>query len=187
MKSGRIWLARAIVSIVLSVFGLRRSRRKIKNKICLSFYVTDNSLDLSNVAIKQPDIYLAYWLEQLIPVYDPNNLRKELLKQNAWVKSYLKRFGNDYDLFSNWKVKDSDWSNKIKSLGEAFWGKGYGNLIENQAKGMQKARMKMNVSSVQNEKDTRVVVNDNMLKFHENDKREEFKKTWLLKCNQLGL
>ena len=74
IKNGRLWLTRFLTTIILSIFNLRRNKKHIANKICLSFYATNDGLDLSKIKIADPDIYLIYWLENLIPVYDPNNV-----------------------------------------------------------------------------------------------------------------
>lgn len=175
VRNGRIFLARLLVTFVLSLFRLRRTKKKIKNKICLSFYVTDNNLNLKNIAIEELDVYLMYWIDQLIPVYDPENLHKNIRKENEWIKKYLPNSLQEYSLVEKWKVQN----NKIKKIFEKMWGGNYGDLLESQSKGIQKARMKMNQSSLQNEDDTRVVISDKMLKFHENDRREEYREKWL--------
>jgi DNA polymerase III sliding clamp (beta) subunit (PCNA family) len=54
----------------------------------------------------------------------------------------------------------------------------FGNLIEKVSRCVQKKKMSFNLNSIQNEKDARVVIKDDMLKFHENDRRELFKKLW---------
>ncbi|MBI5222551.1 MAG: hypothetical protein HY980_03585 [Candidatus Magasanikbacteria bacterium] len=176
-RAGRIWLARALVTLTLCLFGLRRTKRKIKNRICLSFYVTDDSLNLEKIAIED-DIYLKYWLAQLIPVYDPDNLLAEIQRANVWASKSLPNAFVPFQPISRWQVKNSRWSIKIKRLLEKMWGSGYGDLMEAQARGMQKARMALNYMSAQNEPDTRVVINDKMLKFHENDRREEYGEEW---------
>ena len=176
-RAGRIWLARALATLTLSFFRLRRTKRKIKNRICLSFYVTDDNLNLEKIAIED-DIYLKYWLAQLIPVYDPDNLLAEIQRANVWASKSLPNAFVQFTPISRWQVKDGRLSVKIKRVLEKIWSGNYGNLMEAQARGMQKARMVLNYMSVQNAPDTRVVVNDKMLKFHESDRREEYRKKW---------
>lgn len=177
VKQGRIWLARALATLTLSFFRLRRTKRKIKNRICLSFYVTDDNLNLENIAIED-DVYLKYWLAQLFPVYDPDNLLAQIQIANQWVKKNLPNAFVPFVPISRWQVRDSRLSVKIKNLLEKMWSGGYGDLMEAQARGMQKARMALNYMSAQNEPDTRVVVSDSMLKFHEKDSREGYRDEW---------
>ena len=178
VRKGRLWLARFLATLALSVWGLRRTKRKIKDKVCLSFYVTDDNLNLEKIAIED-DVYLKYWLAQLIPVYDPDNLLAEIQRANAWVGKSLPNAFVSFTPISRWQVKNGRLSIKIKRILEKMWGGGYGDLMEAQARGAQKARMALNYMSAQNESDTRVVVSDKMLKFHENDMREEYREEWL--------
>lgn len=186
VKRGRIFLARAIATLYLSLFNMRRTKRRVKNKICLSFYVADDNLNLSGIAFEK-DVYLMYWLTQLIPVYDPDNLLNSLQKANNWVVKYLPNAFQSYNLIPRWKAVPGKVGGSLKKLLEKMWGGNYGDLMEKQAKGMQLNKMKMNYMSVQNESDTRVVVNDKMLKFHEKDRREEYRDLWKKKCRALGL
>ncbi|MFH1947011.1 MAG: hypothetical protein ABIJ23_02550 [Candidatus Magasanikbacteria bacterium] len=195
VKKGRIFLARAIATFYLSLLNLRRTKRKIKNKICLSFYVADDNLnlsqitlpDLSGVASAKPDIYLMYWLAQLIPVYDPDNLLISLQKANTWVNKFLPNAFQKFNILSRWQVKNNKFWQGFKKFFERVWQAGYGDLLEKQAKDMQLNKMKMNYMSVQNEANTRVIVNDQMLKFHEKDRREEYRDLWEKKCEALNL
>jgi len=184
VKNGRLWLARLLATIVLSLFGLRRTKNKIKDKICLSFYLADNNLNLEKIAIQSPDIYLMYWINNLIPVYDPDKLHSSMMKANSWVKKFLPNGLQAYEVGVQWRVGANGRSPVpiIKNLLEKFWGGGYGDLIENQAKGIQQAKMKRNYLSLQNVGDTRVVVNDQIMKFHETDRREEYRDRWVEKC-----
>jgi hypothetical protein len=186
VKKGRIFLARAIATFYLSLLNLRRTRRKIKNKICLSFYLADDNLNLSGIAFEK-DIYLMYWLAQLIPVYDPDNLFLSLQKANTWVNKFLPNAFQKFNILSRWQVKNNKTSQGFKNFFERVWQAGYGDLLEKQAKDMQLNKMKMNHRSVQNEADTRVIVNDQMLKFHEKDRREEYRDLWEKKCETLGI
>lgn len=193
VRKGRLWLARLLATIVLSLFGLRRTKKIFKDRVCLSFYVTDDNLNLSKIALDEDlsgaasaksDIYLMYWLAQLIPIYDPDNLHTSIQRANQWVKKYLPNAFVPYELSERLRVSDSVVSKFVKGLLERMWSGSYGDLMEKQAREAQKARMKMNYASVQNEPDTRVIVSEQMLKFHENDRRKEYRERWREKCKK---
>lgn len=185
VKKGRLFIARALATLYLSFVRMRRTKKRIKNKICLSFYIADDNLNLAKTAIEN-DIYLIYWLDTLIPVYDPQNFYQSITNSNQWVNKYLINGLNNYSSNNLWKVEDGKKIKIIKNFLEKVWVGTYGDIIEKQAKEMQLAKMKMNLNSLQNEDDTRVVVSDEMLKFHENDRREEYKKLWQEKCSKIS-
>jgi len=178
IRDGRLWLTRLFVTLTLTLFRFRRNKKHVANKICLSFFVTDSHLNLSDVTLGEPDIYLMYWIDQLIPVFDPTHVRADIMKQNAWAKQYLPNAFQPYILHPRWRVEESRVSKKVKRTLEAFWGSGYGDLIEKQAKGVQEKKMAMNFGSIKDEPDSRVVISDTMLKFHENDRRAQFREEW---------
>ena len=186
-RHGRIWIVRFLVTIVLSIFRLRRTGKKINNRICLSFYLSDNHLNLKDISIKKPDIYLMYWLAQLIPVFDPGQVYKKIKLQNKWVLNFAPRAFGEYTLLNRWKVVEGRLSALVKKFFEKAWGTAYGDFLESQAKEIQSNKMKRNLTSVQDKPDTRVVVNDHMLKFHENDRRGQFKQEWLEKTQTYGV
>lgn len=184
VRQGRLFIARALVTMYLGLTRIRRTKKKIKNKICLSFYTADNNLDLENISVEN-DIYLVYWLGVLIPVYDSNNLHQKIIQSNSWVNKYLVNGLQNFSSSYHWRINNTKFTQLIKNFFEKIWSNSYGDMIESQAKGMQLAKMKMNFSSIQNEDNTRVVVSDEMLKFHENDRRQEYRDKWLDKCNQI--
>jgi hypothetical protein len=177
-KEKRLWTVRLLATIILSLFGKRRTKKRIENKICLSFYASENNLDFSKIAIKQPDIYLAYWIEHLIPVYDPFDKLNEVYNNNLWVKNYIPSAFSGFKCAEAWKVNDNMFSLMFKNSLEFCLQGMFGNLIEKVSRCVQKKKMSFNLNSIQNEKDARVVIKDDMLKFHENDRRELFKKLW---------
>ena len=179
IKNGRLWLSRLLTTIALSIFSLRRNKKRIANKICLSFYATNDGLDFSKIKIADPDIYLIYWLENLIPVYDPNNALKKIKYKNQWAKKYLPNADSNYQTLYRWTVTDSKLSKAVRSFFEKIWQEGYGDLLENQAKKIQQTKIKLNFSNPNKENKLGVIINDHMLKFHENDRREQFQNEWL--------
>lgn len=178
IKKDRIWISRLLTTLVLGFFRLRRNKNHIANKICLSFYVTTDALDLSKIKIEGTDIYLVYWLDNLIPIYDPKNMSSELRQVNSWLNKYIPNAKTVYDTLDRWKVDDTGFTKLIKSFLEIAWQGKYGDMIEAQAKGIQKTKMKMNYMSNQDKADTGVIISDSMLKFHENDRREMYRKKW---------
>ena len=116
IKKGRLFITRALVTLYLSFLRMRRTKKKIKNKICLSFYIADDSLNLEKTAIKN-DIYLIYWLSTLVPVYDPQNFYQIIIKNNQWLNKYFLNELNNYLPNNLWKVAEKKViKNFLKSL-----------------------------------------------------------------------
>ncbi|PIR75035.1 MAG: hypothetical protein CO030_03040 [Candidatus Magasanikbacteria bacterium CG_4_9_14_0_2_um_filter_42_11] len=178
IRQGRLWITRLLITLTLSLYRMRRHKEHVANKICLSFYVTDAHLNLSDVTIDEPDIYMAYWIAQLIPIYDPKNIRAKILKENSWVKTYIPQGMGAYRMHPAFRVEDRGVGKKIRYMFETMWKSGYGDLIEKQAKQVQEKKMSINYASVKDEQDTRVVIDDTMLKFHENDRRAQYRDEW---------
>lgn len=183
IKNGRLWLSRLLTTITLSIFRLRRNKKHIANKVCLSFYATNDGLDFSKIKIADPDIYLVYWLENLIPVYDPHDTLKKIRSKNQWAKKYLPNTDDTYQTLYRWAVTDSKLSKNIRYFFEKAWTGGYGDLLEAQAKKIQQTKMKINLSGANKENKLGVIINDNMLKFHESDRREQYQNEWLTRLH----
>ena len=177
-REGRIWIVRFFTTLFLSIFFLRRHGSKIKDRICLSFYCSDKYLNLRSIQISnRPDIYLVYWLAQLIPVYDIDYTSVKMERANNWIKEYVGSSLLEND-GKELKVEGSKFSKSFKSFFESAWKGGYGDLVEKQLREMQKTKMKMNKYTKQGEGSAGVIINDQMLKFHENDRREYYRKKW---------
>jgi hypothetical protein len=175
-REGRIWIVRFFTTIFLNIFFLRRHGNKIKDRICLSFYCSDKYLNLRDIQISnRPDIYLIYWLSQLTLIYDVDDVVVKLERANNWIKEYVSNSlieNSDKDLL----VEGNKFSKSFKGFFEKAWKSSYGDLVEKQLSEMQKVKMKMNLYSKQNENNANVIINDKMLKFHENDRRVYYQK-----------
>lgn len=177
VSPGRMWIARLIVTAVLRLFGLARTKRKEINRVCLSFYATTDALDMSKVTITDPDIYLMYWVRSLMPIYDPENLYHTVQQENTWIDTFIT--AQESCLLSQDKqAMTTTLSRRVKQLFERMWTGTVGDLIEKQAKEIQKTKMKFRFDSVRDEPDSRVVITDDMLKFHENDRRVQYREEW---------
>lgn len=169
IRDKRLWLTRLIVTAVLSLAGLRRHGKKIRDRVCLSFYLTPMAFDLSAIAITAPDIYLAYWLRTLIPLFDPERIFDRLQAANRWAESLVPPC-QSFHAAPRIRTDTTPASLIWRKFWEHTWGGQYGDLLEAQAKAIQKPRMKP--------RELAVVVNDAMMKFHENDRREYFRDEW---------
>jgi hypothetical protein len=186
-EKNRIWLARFFVTLVLALFRLRRTDSRIQDKICLSFYLAADNLNLAPWRVAEDDIHFAYWLNQMYPVYDPENYYSRFLEANAWTGKYLPNIDRRYrTAFSN-QVKNTRAGSLWKKAWEKMWQGAYGKVMDNQARQMQLAKMKMSGKDVERKGDKGVVIADNILKFHEKDTREEYRNKWLQKVLMLGI
>ncbi|MBI5023003.1 MAG: hypothetical protein HZC05_02460 [Candidatus Magasanikbacteria bacterium] len=191
-RSCRIWLARFLVSAILSIFNLRRRGYDVTDKICLSFFISDDDLDLRKIALPidaqgNPDIYLVYWISNLIPLTNRGKTLEKFWQANDWAFAYL---------------ADFDWQEKIKNLREInIWrglnwtqdclernlGNYFGDCLEKFLKKIQLFKILRHQQSRYFEQGTAVVVNDKMLKFHEEDRREFFRNKWREICVGLNI
>lgn len=187
VESGRLWLTRLLVTVWLTLFRLRRDNRCVADKICLSFYTTDEALDLSDLKIDETDVYLTYWVAQLMPVYDPKNIIEKISWENKWVKNFLPQADIENKLSSLWSVIDTKFSRGIKRFFEIAWQGLYGDILEKKAREIQRSKMDKNYTSKENDNKSGVIINDSMLKFHENDRRQFFLDTWERRCKTFGI
>jgi len=170
-KKNKIWTTRFLVTALVSLFGLRRHDRKIANRVCLSFYLTDPDLDLERIALQNQkgemdDPYLAYWCSRVSPIYDAGTAKK-FFKVNAWVKKFLPQtifFQPVPRCFAA-----NNFARRI--LRKTVSGLLNFQFLEKFFRRLQLAKMSRNTKSVAAEKNTKVIISDQMLKFHEKDLR----------------
>ncbi len=109
-SSKRIWLARFFCTIIAKFLGLRPNKKTKKDKICLSFYISEDALNLENQILNEKDFYFIYWLSGLDLIFSKNNIDKFFYQENQWIKKYLPNFSffsNDFTpLSQNKKSKN---------------------------------------------------------------------------------
>jgi hypothetical protein len=77
----RLWSVRIMVTVIFQLLWVRRNGKKIKERFCLSFFITDKALDFSSFAI-QNDIYLFYWIYFLKPIISKDGTYERFLRAN---------------------------------------------------------------------------------------------------------
>lgn len=170
----KIWLTRFWLQSFLKLLGLRPyDRGQKQDSFCLTFFLSQDNLNISNLQITNPDIYLTYWLVKLLPVYDPDNLYQDFLQANSWLKKYLPQVGQ-MELDNNWIVKRSYFKYFFTIFTFGIW--------EKFLKKIQLILLPHSLRQLANQ-DSRVVMTDKILKFHGvDDRREYYQKLWEEKC-----
>ena len=215
-ENKKIWLTRFFCLTILKLFGLRPTTEKQKDKICLSFFISEGAMDLKKLMLdasaqkeyKKPerldndktrpsfltrestgtvasdtryairDTYFIYWLACLVPIYDRDETYARLLGSNRWFGQAL----------PNWEMTiNSNWRDIGRPL--SFF---YRDLVDIFCGGLEKFFMKQQMKRLPGQiknminKDTRVVVNEEIIKTHTNDRREEYREKFLAKLNEIN-
>ncbi len=165
----RIWTARLISVFLFQFFGWRPTSEKRQNKICLSFFVSEDGLNLQPAALGNEDVYFHFWLATLLPLYDQGGYYQKFLTANEWLKNYLpnvqpyylnkkRAIKPSFSLFKKIMELHTDWLEKFYK----FW---------------QLKLLNKKLKALMNQ-GTSVMVSDTILKFHPIDKRKEYEEIW---------
>lgn len=170
IEPGRMWIARLIITAILQFHGVRRHGNKIKGRFCLSFFITTNKLNMEPLQIPNEDPYLAYWTQNLTPFYGKDVYHEFKRLNQDWLKDkYSLNFNEDSERYLCAIPK-----NKFKNFIEFVLNGKMGNLFEEFLKKTLKKKTLRSMNSLSSDAD--VIVNDDMLKFHNHDKRREYLK-----------
>jgi len=178
-KPNRIFIARSISTLIMQFFGVRRYADKISERFCLSFYVTEEALDMDKIRIKPDDIYLKYWIATLKPVLD-SGVYDRLIDENRWIGS-SKGFKKKRLQFIDQK---EDVLTAMGLIGERLFGGRVGDFLEKRLEKTHMRRYEKKKRYLGEKSD--VIVCRTMLKFHNIDRREEFNRRYKEKRRKLG-
>ncbi len=155
---GRIWLCRLTCSFLAKILGLRPNYKTKKDKICLSFYISSDNLDLEKYLYNNDDLYFVHWLANLEALYDSSDIFKKIYLKNIWLKKYLPNASWDSEhKEKNQKVNNNYLVDFIEKLVKKY-----------QIKIMpQKLKSQLGVSSG-------IILENNIIKLFLEDKRSYF-------------
>lgn len=169
-QKNRIWLTRLFCVGVAILFRMRPTKSNVKNKICLSFFVSEDALDLQKLTLDN-DKYFLYWLAELTPIYGLD-VYKNFVTANSWIKNELPNW-EEFNPVSRFIEKRI--SNIYTDIFDIIIG-----WSERYAKSFQLKHFPPEIKNLMN-KDTRVVISDQILKFHVNDRRREYNMNYELR------
>ena len=148
---------------ICQLFGLRPTEKNIKDKICLTFFISEDNLDLKNIALDKNDIYFYYWLATIFPIYNKDKIYEKFRSANSWIKKHL----------PNFQPIILDKKQRITFMSSLSFLYNF-DFLERLAKKIQLKILSPKLRAMAN-RDTRVIINDKMLKFHSNDRREHYR------------
>jgi hypothetical protein len=177
VRKGHVWAVRLLAAGWAKLRKLRPVPGNRADKFCLSFFLADDSLDIS--ALRLPvDPYLTMWVATLVPVFDPKNLNAALWQANPWVQQALPNAAP--------RERALQRHVSVSRVGYVLAPFLRSHAIEHFAERLQRRALAPNLRELAN-RDTRVVLNDRMLKFHDNDRRQEYAMAFAARLGELGV
>lgn len=178
---GRLWSARFFSTGLIKLLNKRPGPRNQRNKICLSFYLSQDNLNLQSLAYPQ-DIHLVYWLNQFLPLYEAGpNLGQAFYQANRWTGKFLPNFFLSTPS-PNWTLTAGHNRKKTPYAVKNSWP---GKLLERTLKSLQLKIMPPGIKKLSQENNTNVILNDKILKFHTKDRRLAVQHQWQEICKKV--
>lgn len=153
LRSGKIWTGRTFVTFLLHIFKKRRHNKKIADRVCLNFFVTDESLEVIT-----KDLFSASEYMFLFPLYGFPTYERFQIK-NQWIKSMKPSYALS-EISPLKTFSDSRISKFIRTVGEIILSADW---IENNLKNIEKKRIMANPKTHQ--EGSMVCANDDALVF----------------------
>lgn len=172
-KKNRLFIVRSFVTLFLQILGVRRHGKNIKARFCLSFFIDEESMDLSKIAIKN-DIYLAYWVKSMVPLIE-RGVYKDFISKNRWAGYYFKN-NEEFCTGRNKIIKESVILNFFRKIFELILNRKFGDFLENKLKKWQIKRANKKINNAGDK--SSIIVSDHILKFHNIDRRREYRRLW---------
>ncbi|PID34668.1 MAG: hypothetical protein CR971_01995 [candidate division SR1 bacterium] len=175
-KSGAIRRARFFSVLFFTLLNLKRGKKNSTKKFCLTFYITKDNQRLSDIKIKN-EIYLPYWIQHLILLYNNENnnnnknkqKRNNFFKHNQRVEEYLPNY--QAQQLININISTQTQASIIKRIMEIIFNGKIGILLEKTIKSIWKPLVIRKKEQLKQGKKY-IIIEENMLKFYL-DKRED--------------
>lgn len=154
-----IWFVRVFMTISFWLMGVWRKGEDIAGNFCLSFFIEEDAMDMSAIALED-DIYLYFWIYYMRPILVVGDTWDHFLASNTWV------------------IREKTVSLISLPLGVTVWdifGIFFNGLIR------PLWEWKAQRSYEKKWRPTGVIIRKNMLKFHDQDRREFIRDTILWK------
>ncbi|MDP3245240.1 MAG: hypothetical protein Q8M83_06330 [bacterium] len=182
-KPGALWSARGWAIILAELLGRRPAPGKTKDAYCLSFFAAENA-DLNTLRLTPEDVYFDWWAANLLPIYNKDNAFEKFFAANQWLKdcrpnAVLKKIAGRFYCHSGLPRRTRVKAGPRAGI-QSHWIDGHRTAmrgdkrIERFWRVLQTRRLPTALKTAANTSGG-VVINDQVLKFHWPDKREEYR------------
>ena len=178
-SNNSMWFNRILITLIFQILWVRKTTKKHAWRFCLSFFTTIDWLDFSSWKIEN-DLYLYFWILYFKPILNYYNTYEQLIEKN----SYWADFNGYEDMIRHNKKY-------IKYLKPHPCPKGSPNgrnssspyqekeatifiFINKLLKNLFLPRTLKHYEKIW--KPYWIIINDNILKFHDNDIRKQIKR-----------
>lgn len=162
-----IWSSRFLLVLPFVLSGHRPNHphdHLVRDPFCFSFFSTTLAIQFESLKWCADDYYLAYWVKSLVPLFDKSAVMPAVSEVNRWADAVL----------PNARMRDMHPQHRVRHCVRfpIQW-----RLFEPLLRRLQQKRFPAQIRACANQ-DSRVIVTDDMLKFHDNDRREAFLQTF---------
>jgi len=175
-RAGTIWRTRFFSTLPFKLLNARPGERSV-DPVCLSFFITDEALNLDNLSLDSDDPYMRYWFLALLPLVD-DGIASVFWEQNREIRrkhpNAEKWIALDKSPVPGTVTVKKDTIAQPHALSEKF------------LRQIQSVRFPKVLADIANQ-DTRVVINDNVLKFHVTDNRKLYRDKYCNLCHDLNI
>ncbi|HUT22567.1 MAG TPA: hypothetical protein VMX18_04225 [Candidatus Bipolaricaulota bacterium] len=173
-----LWLTRLLAVSAMELLGQRPTDDDFKNKICMSFFLSEDSLSLEKYQSEKTDIHFIYWQAQFYPIFIRKNICFTF--HNRWVKKYLPN--HLASPISDRRTIKTTAENKIRSTLKTSR---HRSAMEAVAKKYQLNILPPKLKAAADEPTTDVILQDDIIKMHSNDRRLEYNRKFKLRYESI--
>lgn len=173
-RKNRIWLARMVLVLIAQILNLRPTEKSKKDKICLTIFLDEKNLNLKKVCAEN-DIYYIYWINQVVPIFDPSNIYSRFISENSWSREDIK---NIFEYNTGYKrfIDNVLYKKIIRKITKLF----SINLFNEISRKIEMDMFPLSIKEIIKNGNTEdVYVDDTIIKLHNNNNRKHFHELFL--------
>lgn len=163
-RPGRIWTSRFFSVLIAELTGFRPKDSHAQDGLCLSFFAIDG-VSMESAALGKNDLYFFYWMTKLVPLLVRGQAYERFWGANQWMQK----------IFPQMEIIRPPMSVRVDSRRRIGPSSKRGlNWLEAVFRALQLRLMPAYLKDAAG-KDTGVIINNEFLKFHDHDRREQFR------------